>query len=815
MSAHAAPASTITLQNLLALGAQHKPWAFVPLARQALPQTGSDPELWFLLASNLANLALGTLAAKELDALCLKRPQAQQLAHVVRLRERIRALPDDRVPTEQLLANAQGALDALQGKGFDLSAQFHQWASGLTDVEVFRAHDGNMVRRLGPALLHLGDQVEAAAQIGRQHIAKAASSSAPLTIEGVDPPWLLIELAHRTPPLDSGYQPGIRVVQSDASEFFDGCALADLSEILRHERTECFVGPEAAKRFAEALARDAGSPIAGPYMPLRSLRSPLIPGVSDLFRRELESQEAAHRDHLNRLHARDAKRDESWWRSRIAMALSGQGEPLRVMITTCRFTTVLYSMCQDLAHSLRALGCQVEVLVEPGPHRQLSPLACSRLIDTFDPDVILVPNYTRRDLERVFTGEDAPSESRVLPAGMPFVVWVQDSMPHLLTTAAGASIGPLDLTIGQVTNEMVDQFGYPAESVLPSPLVASTAKFDASRIDPALRDRYACDVAMITHHSETPETLLARLLDELSGSPATRRLAESMVPALDEISQTSHLAPGHHARVRQLFAQHPALDPETREILIQNFAMRYIDRRLRHEAAHWCAQICTRRGWSLRIFGKNWDKHPTLGQFASPAIPHDDALAAAYNAAGVTLHISAFGSFHQRLVECALSGGVPIIRRTRDADVIAHRFAVRRIIRDLSPCPAPDNEPDEPGTLCFEHFASADTHRLLKLSRRLGMPTRAVAYVPDPALNPPPIKVAPSMLEADAHWLLGDLDETGFECPASLEAIIERARTYPSWRQSLSRGIAQRAMQCFTHDALAKSLLTKLSQRAG
>ena len=40
------------------------------------------------------------------------------------------------------------------------------------------------------------------------------------------------------------------------------------------------------------------------------------------------------------------------------------------------------------------------------------------MLDEFDPDLILAPNYTRRDLEKVITGhENAPPESRVLPAG--------------------------------------------------------------------------------------------------------------------------------------------------------------------------------------------------------------------------------------------------------------------------------------------------------------------------------------------------------------------------------------------------------------
>lgn len=814
MSVHAPAASTITLQQLLALGTQNRAWAFVPVARQALRQTGSDPELWFLLASNLADLGLKTLASEELTALCQRRRQAEHLPHVAELRARIASLPDDRVPTEALVAHAESARSALADRGLDLQGEFDRWRVRIHAAQHFRAGDGNIVRLWKGELAHLGDQIGASSQIGKDHIAKATESPAPFTVEGVDPPWLLIELARQTPPLDSGYQPGIRVVQADTGEFFDGCAMADLAEILRHPRVECFVGQDAAQRLRSALSRDAGTPIAGPYMPLRSLRKPCAPGVSEIVRAELANQDAAHREHLRRIHQRDAERDERWWRARLAGALDASAEPLRILIATCRFTTVLGEMSQDLAGSLRSLGCRVEVLVEPSDHRRLSPLAYSRMIDTFDPDVILAPNYTRRDLEKVISGSHTPPpESRVLPAGTPFVVWVQDAMPHLLTTGAGASIGPLDLAMGCITNEMTDRFGYPVESVLPSPLVASQAKFDPARIDPRLRRELSCDVAMITHHAETPEALRERLLGELSSSPGVRRLAESMLPAFDEIARTSAAPPGPIVGVRRLFEAHAHLDPETREILIQSFALRYIDRVMRHETAGWCADICQRRGWRFRIFGRNWASHPTLGRFASPSLPHGGSLACAYAGAGVTLHVSIFGSFHQRLIECALAGGVPIIRRTHDTERVAYRMAMRRAIRDLAPLGATADIEQRPGTLCYDHFASLDTHRLLAWSRRLGLPIESVARVPDPAFHTPPMTLAPFLLEAEAGWLMGDLLETSFDSETSLEGVIERARSYPNWRASLASGIAGRARQHFTHDALARRLLDALRSR--
>lgn len=814
MSPQAAPHATTTLQEILALGSQMKPWAFVPIAKQALPQTAGDPELWFLLASNLADLGLVTLASEELDALIARRPQADRLPRVEELRQRLESLPDDRVPTDELIANARAAMQALAERGHDLCAEFERWNDTRADTEVFRASDGNLVRRRGDTLAHLGDQRSAAATIGSEHIAKASESPAPFLIEGVDPPWLFIELAQRTPKLDSGYQPGIRLVQQDAGEFFDGCALCNISEILRQDRVDCFVGPHAAAMLTEALTRDTGTPIAGPYMPLRSLGTPCAPSVSEIVREQLELQSQAHREHLDRIHKRDAARDELYRRSWITSALDGSAEPLRVVIATCRFTTVLGEMGTDLAQSLRKLGCEVKLLTEPSDHRRLSPLGYSKVLDEFDPDIILAPNYTRRDLEKVITGhENAPPESRVLPAGVPFVVWVQDAMPHLLTTAAGASIGPLDLAMGYVSQEMINDFGYPREAVLPAPLVASTTKFDAARIDAALARSYACDVAMMTHHSETPEALRERMLGELSSSPAVRRQMESLIPTLDAFAQDPCAQPGITRSVRSLFETQTRLDPESREMLIQNFAMRYIDRKLRHEVAHWCREICERRGWTFRLFGKGWDQHRELGRFASPSLEHGDALAAAYHAAGVTLHVSAFSPVHQRLIECALAGGVPVFRRTFEAEQIAIRCSHLRILRDHRSLERTDPGDGYGSVLWFDRITSLETAHCARYVQRLGRQINDRIPIRDPATDPRTPQQIPMMPEADASWLLGGPDESSFSSAEELETFIELAHTYPRWRTSKSGGIASRARGFHTHDALASRLIDALKQR--
>ncbi|HED54446.1 MAG TPA: hypothetical protein ENJ00_09655 [Phycisphaerales bacterium] len=552
-------------------------------------------------------------------------------------------------------------------------------------------------------------------------------------------------------------------------------------------------------------------------MPLRTLRTPISPSVADVIQSAIAEQDLEHDRHLRAIHTRDADRKSAWWRTRLSQALRADTpDPLRILISASRFTTVLHATCSDLAESLRGLGCTVELITEPSEHRRLSPLAYSRIIDRFDPDIILAPNHTRTDLERVITGSPPPTpERRVLPVGVPFVLWVQDSMPHLLTLEAGAAIGPLDIAMGYISRAMVEQFGYPTEAILPAPLVASEQKFNTSRINPTRAEELACDVAIISHHAETPEHLRDRLLDELSTSPEAQRIARDLIPTLESIARNPMAPVGINTSVRRAVLECAAhLDPSAQEMLIQNVALRLIDRTLRHQSAHWAADICDTNNWTFRIFGTGWEHHPTLGRFAFGPLEHGDDLAAAYNAAGITLHISAFSPLHQRLIECSLSGGVPIIRRTRDALRQSLFLSKLRILRSLEPDNITDPNDGCGPILWFDHLACAETVRYTTLMQRLGMTIKAQIPIRDPATDPRIPALHPMQLDADPHLLMGDLWETSYESRDELESIIHRARAYPNWRTSLSRGVAGRARNLFTHNALARQLLKAIGQRA-
>ncbi|PHQ81871.1 MAG: hypothetical protein COB69_03500, partial [Phycisphaera sp.] len=172
----AQPRTTMSLRQVIEMGKANTPWVFAPIAHPAVAQSGYDPELWFLLAENLAALGLKTLAGEQLDALCQRRPAGANTPVVAELHRRIKSLNNDRINPDELIKNAKRSVEALRIRGTDLGEAFEGWLQTQSESESFRASDGNVVRRIGDQLLHFGDQIGAARDIGEHNIAAVAQS---------------------------------------------------------------------------------------------------------------------------------------------------------------------------------------------------------------------------------------------------------------------------------------------------------------------------------------------------------------------------------------------------------------------------------------------------------------------------------------------------------------------------------------------------------------------------------------------------------------------------------------------------------------
>lgn len=803
---------SISRDELVRLGRAGRPWEFVPLGVQVVGGSPGDVGVRFLLAANFARLGLVTLAREQIAAMSVgatQDPDVQALAGA------IQAMPNDVVPAAERVARGRAAAEALRLRGIELFGDFEFWVDQASAYECFRTLDGNVVRRRGKTLELLADHKGLAAKFVQANAGGDKTFDKPFVIEGVDPPWLLWALIEATPQRADGFQPRLRVVQASGLELLDGLSLAEMRGVLESARCEFFVGPRACEELRERLRGGMSYAVTGQTLSLPSVRLRAGPPLGDV----MAEVDAAQRDLAAGLHqrasAKYAGRDAAWWAGRYAAALAG-GPPLRVLIPTTRFSTFVKHSSADLAGALRRQGHDARVLIEPDDHSLLSAVAYLREFVEFEPDLVLSINYTRANLNGR-EGAIAP-----FPANVPFVCWIQDAMSHLFDPAVGAKQSALDFVIGHTFPELFERFGYPRERSMRCAVGADVAKFSGAAPAAHLRKRFECDIAFVSNHSESPETLLARLTPILAGP---------LAPAAGEIAamvrEDTRTPPGPRPwvpmrdGVGEILARTlgSAPDPRLTDTVVHQFADPYADRLMRHDTLRWAAGVAARRGWRMKLFGRGWEKNPEFARFAAGEVAHGEDLRAAYHASGVQLQVTCHTLVHQRLFECLLSGGFPLCRMHQHEFLQIYHRMLFEVTEPTLRAGASAWPLIRQRLARFED--NPQLQKWIPIWRGLGLFDRVVpqasgqrvglvlhnayfneGYRPD----------RPTVEKDSAFYQLMDPPECFFWDEATLEARVGWALEHREERGTLIESAAARARGRQTYDTIAGDLLRFLSE---
>lgn len=620
-----------------------------------------------------------------------------------------------------------------------------------------------------------------------------------IVVEGLESPWMLQRVFRATGALADGYAPPLFVIEPDVDAALRGLGEARLVELIRDPRAHVFIGPEAVGSFEGLLRRrmDFALPDFLVQTPGGTARDQS--GAAEAVRRAHQAQQALHVELEAQVRAAYSARDDSWWRRRY----SERASPLRVLLPISRYSTFVRHSAADLAEALRAAGPEAQLLTEPDDHSRLVTVAYLRQFAEWQPDLVVLINYTRRHM------------GQAVPAGVPFVCWVQDRMPQLFDEAVGRSQGGMDFLLGHLHVELFAQFGYPKapERARFRFVPASARAFHAGVAE---RDPGGdCDIAYISHQSETADAARDRLAPAFSGHPAIARAVDRVFAGLkSRIDGAGEFDPIAHLRcamVAEALAAEGMTSPDPRLVgaVLSNFAVPIAERLWRHGTLEWAARIAERRGWRFALFGNGWERHPTLARWARPALPHDDALRKVYGTAGACLHASLTTNAHQRVFECALSGGIMLRRGpSPDREVGAH--ALRHYL--LGSC-----EPVEKGADGVWRYEIHEGGALdpMNLYRVAGFePTRPGVWIK---------KLSTAQrTHCAAVWPVVDvLDlpdyafpramETMFGTEAELERALERTITDASWRRETAEMQRRAAMERHTYDRLAEDLMGMVS----
>jgi hypothetical protein len=397
-------------------------------------------------------------------------------------------------------------------------------------------------------------------------------------------------------------------------------------------------------------------------------------------------------------------------------------------------------------------------------------------------------------------------------------------MDHLWKREAGASVGELDLVIAHAPHVLASLYGYPADRVLASsnltdPHVYSDEPLPENELAP-----HRCDLSFVSHGAATPEMLV----DELGAAttPAFHRVLEQFLQIAREQLQKSGCVNAQRLVELMLLAEKQAggspLPCHIRRAHVYPQIAKIHDRVFRHRTLQWAANWARSRKRTLRIYGRGWDKHPALAEFACGEVASGRPLRAVYQASSVNLQANAYASLHQRLLD-GLACEACMVARHNPADFVRRPFAriaetiASRGLRTLHELVALRTRDAEFGAVCDEAerlssaviALSSDPRR--REHMRIQREGNDIAELQSDdglfaALRD--MRFMPARVAAD----LPGFEQVVFRDEAQMHALLDRLVDDKDLRQSIARPMREAVLAHDTYDALVDRIINAFAR---
>jgi hypothetical protein len=466
----------------------------------------------------------------------------------------------------------------------------------------------------------------------------------PIVIGGLAYGWLWDRLAKLPCKVDSapGHRPPICFLTGDIERLWAVMHVMEWSALLADSRFLIYAGEDALAQLRVALIENPALPL-----PRASVTSEQALWTED-FNSFLESVNVGRGARLAYLAERlDSIYSET---SPDEWAAKFQNGRLRVLGVTSRYTTFLQHSMRDWLAAFDRLGHETRLVIEPADYLASGVIANLQGTLDFRPDLILLIDHSR-------------PEFRGMPQSVPCVMWVQDWLPHIFNGAAGPAQGPRDFCIGIGRVHLTQLHGYPAERFMACPMGANELRFTPAALSEQDWVRYGCDVSYVSHASAPSDVLLKTALARNPDPSIAKLLWDFHDRLVGNFEQggVTHAEWQLKEKLEESIAQ-TGVQPlaDTVIEILRLFNLQVNNAIFRHQALKWVADL----GVRLKLYGNDWEKHPTLGRFAcGPADTLRD-VPKICAASKVNLQLIPHGAVHQRLLEGLLAGGFYLMRWT-------------------------------------------------------------------------------------------------------------------------------------------------------
>ncbi len=787
--------------ELLALGSQGDPTAFINIATPTLGNHPDDSDLRILLVRRLAEEGLLERAARTVEGFP---PELLARADFALLLRQLRETAQNGlIDWEALQGQYATNLDRLRSR-CDWAGQMDMlWRAAEPHLELHQTRGGRWAVfdvRAGAAGNWRPCFGLPAPPQGVEQVAAVCKNKvlAPIVFDGIGFGEQLRVFHAATRDTLHGASPMLYVVEPELLAVAVVMHLHDFRAVIDDERVVFCVGPDAVELLGTELSRRSSvfppqTLVASAHWDPR--RQGQVRQVVEAAQGEAMRRCASIRTELAR---QCGGRDCAYWGARYEDALSGRAALLRVLGITSRFTTVLQYATRDALDALGELGCRTRLLIETDNYGHVTPQLVLETIRDFDPDLVFLVDHTRRTQQNSLIGD------------VPVMTWVQDRLPWLFDRAAGAAVGELDFVMGLGREELVGQYGYPADRFLSCEMATRAQSLVEDRADAeeagADAREFDCDVAFATHASEPPEVLHAefrgqwqtqidaKFLDGLFEELRGRCERNELNGAIDFDYFVSRMCETLAAR----------LHDEARRTLIAHHARPLVERLLRQQTIGWAANWARANGRRLHLYGRGWERHPQFAAYAKGVLPHGPVLGRAFRAARVNIHAGCNDALHQRVLDGVSAGGFFLIRRHAADVAYPIAMGLYEYVRQRGLRP--------PGRIPLNSLPPALRDGMLSLRRMKGVRLTEPIVLTEALLRRwEALRDDPDVLTASKLW--PDFERITFGSEAELSDSLDRFIDDSAGRGEIAASMRKTVLQRFSYRALMGQMLRWMTAR--
>jgi hypothetical protein len=458
--------------------------------------------------------------------------------------------------------------------------------------------------------------------------------------------------------------PAIYVIEPVSVYWLLFLLTGDRRSLLSDKRVFLFVGHAAFDHFIEAGSTESinyPSPSARLLYSFAVDRDQLGSRLDDALKGILQKQNTQAHQAFNEMNTYYDVHFGCRLADKIAQKRYDQ---IKVLGITTRYSTFVQYSTRDLLAGFSALGCQVEMLLEPTPHymrtNNYNLIAFYQAL----PDVVICVDGLRSSIE---------------PSFVPYITWIQDDLPRLVSPTEQA-LSPYDFVsvFAHGWQSLYQQRPYYANH----PIGVLPLGFHEGSYFPADDVVKDIDVLYVSHLIDPELTLepyrrgnmpQKHTSDEkkwLAANPNTAEYNHAMqviVTALDCLSMDELLPLFDDQAHRQAWLQDLGIGEMSDSLFVLLSELDGKRGRIGNDILSQLKcrpmQALANAGVSIAVYGKHWAAFPELAPFAHGAADNGEALNLLHNRSKICINNSALVSFHMRALEIMASGAFMLSRR--------------------------------------------------------------------------------------------------------------------------------------------------------